>query len=173
MSRHSLRTHGLPRVSGVVCAVLLALGVTAVACQGEDEENWVQYNADGDEVEVEVGVEETLDPVTTILHSSSGQVEIGEAEVDPGGGPIGTEHLVVVEVYDDYENSVERATVRTDSPDRGEDEYEMDPDSADEGIYTTTLVSVGEEGEVRTDTLTFRLWYDSSEEDDESEDTGG
>lgn len=137
-----------------------------VACNKDDEVEYTQFNADDDEVTIEVGVDEELDPVETALNSSTGEVEIGWAEVRPGGGPIGTEHEIVVIVDDDYEDIVDKVTVRTDSGDRGEDEYDLDQDSADEGYYKVTLVTVGEEGEMRDDTLTFRLW-DAEEEDEE------
>lgn len=177
-------THGAPRRTphprrswGRWCGALVLPAALLVSsgCEEDQEPVWEQFNATDDQVSVEVGVEETLDAVTTFLHSSSGQVEVGEASVEPGGGPIGTEHLFVVQVYDDWEAQVERATVRVDSGERGVDEYEMTPDSADEGLYTTTLVSVGTEGETRTDTVTFRLWYDVSDEEEASggDDTGG
>ena len=34
----------------------------------------------------------------------------------------------------------------------------MDPDSADEGLYKLTLVSVGAEGELRNDVVRIKLW---------------
>jgi len=145
--------------------------LTLFACSEDVEVVYAQFNADTDVVTVQVGVEQTTEPVEIALHSTTGTVEIGTALIDPGGGPIGTEHVVIVEVSDDWENQVVRATVSADAGDRGEDEYTMEPDSADEGMYQLTLVSVGEEGEVRDDILTIRLWEeDLSEQDDE--DTG-
>ncbi len=158
----TLASSVLPAGTGISPWFLVFALLLGSACNGSDEIEWIQFNAEDDTVTIQVGVDEVQDTVSTVLHSTSGQVEVGVASVDPGGGPIGTEHFVVVEVYDDYEDTVGRATVRTDSGDRGEDEYEMDPDSADEGIYTTTLISVGDDGEHRSDILTFRLWYDSS-----------
>ena len=100
--------------------------------------------------------------------SSTGQVEVGLARVDPGGGPIGTNHDFVVEVYDEYQDVVDRASVRLKSPGRGEDEYDLEQDSADEGVYLVTLESEGAEGEQREDLLTFRLWTISeNQESDE------
>jgi hypothetical protein len=83
---------------------------------------------------------------------------VGLARVDPGGGPIGTSHEIVIEVFDAYQDVVDRASVRTSSPGRGEDEYDLDQDSADEGVYLITLESEGDLDELREDTLTFRLW---------------
>lgn len=143
----------------------LLLAVSLLACKKDEEITYDQFNASDDQVEVQVGVEEELDPVSTDLHSSTRELVIGWAEVRPGGGPIGTSHEIVVVIDDEYQNLVDRVSVRTDSPDRGEDEYDLDQDSADEGYYKTALVTRGAEGEVRTDVLTFRLW--------DAQDTGG
>src|SRR4030095_1122403 len=107
-----------------------------------------------------------------VLYSSTALVTVGSAKVDPGGGPIGTEHDIVVIVEDAYENVVDRVSVRTDAAERGEDEYDLDPDSADEGFYKLTLVSVGEPDEIRTDTFTIRLWDEDDDEDSGGKDTG-
>jgi hypothetical protein len=146
--------------------------VAAVGCNKKEEVTYTQFNADDEALEVEVGADEEAPARTIQLHSSTGEVTVGTAEVDPGGGPIGTEHELVVIVEDAYENVVDRVSVRTDSPDRGEDEYDLEADSADEGFYKTTLVSVGEPGEVRTDTLTIRLWDEDEDEDSGGKDTG-
>jgi len=144
----------------------LLLAASLLACKKDEVITYDQVNATDDQVEVQVGVPEELDPVTTDLHSSTGEVVIGTAEVRPGGGPIGTEHEILVIVTDDYQDLVDRVSVRTESASRGEDEYDLDQDSADEGYYKTTLVTRGSEGEVRTDMLTFRLW------DAQTSDTG-
>ena len=60
--------------------------------------------------------------------------------------------------------------MRTDSGDRGEDEYDLEADSADEGLFQIVLVSVGDEGESREDTFTIRVWENDSAD---SEDTTG
>jgi hypothetical protein len=139
--------------------LLLALGCTS------KEVTWTQYNADTDALNVQVGTTDLLPAVSTALHSNTGEVEIGTASVDPGGGPVGTRHVVRVEVGADYKDDVDRVSVRTTSGDRGEDEYDLTADSAGEGLYVYTLESVGEDGETRDDTFTFRLWSAS--------DTGG
>jgi hypothetical protein len=155
---------------GPAC-LILAGGLLGYDCQQDVEPNWVQFNSSEDTITIEVGSEQELEPVGCDLTSSVTGLVVGSAEVTPGGGPIGTEHTLLVIVGDDWENDVGRVTVRTDSGDRGTDEYELEPDPADEGYYGLTIVSVGEEGEQRSDTLTFRLWYDS-EEETSGDDTG-
>lgn len=144
---------------------MLWLVLSLVACDEESETSWTQYNADGDQVEIEVGVPELQPEVSTTLHSSTGQVEIGVASVDPGGGPVGSLHTVLVTVYADYSGDVGRVSVRTDSGDREVDEFDLDVDSTGTGIFKAELRSVGAESETRTDTLTFRVWTESSEGD--------
>lgn len=137
---------------------LLLLSWAAVGCNKDEGVQYDQYNADNDRLSIQVGIEELLDPIETPLMSSTGQVEVGLARVDPGGGPIGTNHEIVIEVYDAYQDVVDRASVRTASPGRGEDEYDLEQDSADEGVYLITLESEGAVDEEREDTLTFNLW---------------
>ena len=132
--------------------------LTLFACNKDDEVKYERFNGDGDVVEVEVGIDDLPDPVETAITSSTNEVDVGIAFVDPGGGPLGTDHGIVVEVFDEYETSVDRVTVRTKSPSRGSDEYQLTQDSADEGVWKTTLTTVGAEGEARTDTLVFLLW---------------
>lgn len=138
----------------------MLLAALLVACSQEEESTWEQYNATDNTLSVEVGVAEELPLVETTLTSNTGAVEIGTAWIDPGGGPIGTVHTIQVQVSEDYKDDIDRVSVRTASGDRGEDEYDLDKDSTGEGYWVTELESVGEEGEVRTDTLTFRLWQD-------------
>lgn len=132
--------------------------VALAACSKEVETEWVQFNAPDDLVSVEVGASDVGEAVTTDLHSTSGSVVIGSGTVSPGSGPIGTDHEVTVVVDDAYESIVTRATVRLDAGARGVDEYELDQDSADHGRWWVVLTSVGDEGETRTDTVTFRVW---------------
>lgn len=143
------------------------------SCNKETEVTYTQINGTSDSLEVEVGIDELLDAVQIPLTSSTGQVEVGYAWVDPSGGPIGTEHEIVVEVYDAYQDLVDRTSVRVSSPDRGDDEFDLDRDSADEGFYKIVLQTNGSDGELRTDTLTFRLW-DSDQDTDAvgTEDSG-
>jgi hypothetical protein len=130
----------------------------AVACNKDEGIQYDQYNAGNDRLTIQVGIEDLLDPEEIPLMSSTGQVEVGLARVDPGGGPIGTNHEIVIEVYDAYQEVVDRASVRTQSNGRGEDEYDLEQDSADEGVYLVTLQTEGAADEIRDDTLTFRLW---------------
>ncbi len=149
---------------------MLPLVLALCACTQDEETIYTQFNAEDDQLTISVGVESELEQVSTVLLSTTGTVEVGEAYADPGGGPIGTEHTLTVEVYDEWEDQVVRVTVRTDSGDRGEDEYELEPDSADEGLYQIKLVSVGDEGEVREDSFTIRLWEEDGSSS--SADTG-
>ncbi len=83
---------------------------------------------------------------------------VGTADITPCGGPIGTEHQIVVRVNNLYKDQVDQATVSISSGDRGEQECMMTPDSADEGLYRLTLVSTGSDDEVRNDTVSIKLW---------------
>lgn len=139
---------------------LLLLGLSLIAaCDGGDEETlYEQFNSKDDTLQVEVGVTERLEARETELYSNTGQTFIGLASVDSGGVPAGEIIRLVVEVDDAYEHIVDRVTVRVDSGERGEDEYEMEADLADEGLYVLELQAVADEGEQRTDTFTLRLW---------------
>jgi hypothetical protein len=150
-------------VSSLLRGSLVAGALVVAACDTDTETKWDQYNADDNTVDVQVGTTcdpSPCDPVETTLTSNTGAVEVGSGTVDPGGGPIGTLHTVEVVVSDDYAEDVGRVTVKTDSGDRGTDEYDLVKDSTGEGYWTTEIESVGEEGEVRTDTLTFRLYQE-------------
>jgi hypothetical protein len=149
---------------------LLALVGGCDLLQGETE--WIRFNAD-DQVEVRVTADSTLgDPVETDLHSTTGAVVVGRAEVDPGSGPVGTEHLVTVRVEPAWADVVGKVVVRTDSAERGVQEADLVRDSADHGLWVRSFLSLGAEGEERTDTFAFLLW---NEEDAASTpvDTGG
>ncbi len=155
--------------------MLVASLALLLACVEDDETSYVQYNGDDDSVEVQVGVDtvyvtdedgnEVAETASTVLTSSTGAVEIGMGTVDPSAGPIGSVHRVSVEVYEEYASEVDRVTVRTDSGDRGQDEYDLERDSAGEGWWVYELESVGEEGEERTDTLTFLLYQEEKTEE--------
>ena len=147
-------------------AVVLTL---LFACVEDDETSYVQYNGDDQSVTVDVGVEtryvlaedgvtEIPEVASVVLTSSTGTVELGTGTVSPSAGPIGTIHTVTVEVVEEYAADIDRATVRTDSGGRGEDEYDLERDSTGEGYWVFELESEGEDGEQRTDTLTFLLY---------------
>lgn len=138
-------------------STLLCLGI--LGCQQDEETVWVQFNATDDQLEVEITAAEDLgEAVSTELSSTSSTVVVGSASVDPGSGPVGTDHLVEVDVDFEWEDIIDRVSVRTDSGERGVDEYDLKRDSADHGHWWIELTSVGEEGEERVDVLTFRLW---------------
>jgi len=132
-----------------------------LACQNEDEIVWTPFNSDDNKLEIEVGVDQEQPAVSATLTSTTGEIQVGLADVSPGGGPIGTIHHVRVELFEDYALLVGRASVRTFSGSRGEDEYDLLRDSAGPGIWVYDLESTGEIGETRTDTFQFRLWEES------------
>lgn len=132
------------------------------ACTEETETSWTQFNAEDNTLEVVVGSVDELEAVDILLTSTTGEVQVGVASVDPGGGPVGTIHHVRAEVVDEFAEQVDRTSVRTSSGDRGEDEFDLVRDSAGIGIWVGEIQSVGDEGEVRTDTLTIRLWQEDS-----------
>lgn len=152
-------------------------GVFFWACQESEEENYNQFNAETDQLEVSVGIEEELEATTIELHSSTGQVIVGTATLTPGGGPIGTEHQLIVEVENTWETEVTRAVLVIDSGERGEKEYILNRDSADAGYHQVDIQSVGDIGEVRTDTFTIQLYVEegstgNSSNNSEDNDTG-
>lgn len=155
-------------LSGPATVLFACLGTAG--CNNDNETTWTQYNASDNIVSIEVGAVDVMEAVTVTLTSNTGEVELGTGTVDPGGGPIGTEHKITVVVAEDYAPDIDRASVRLDAGERGEDEYDLDADATGEGYWVLSLVSVGDEGEARTDTLTFRLW--TADEDTGGTDTG-
>jgi len=147
-----------------------------VACTTEDAATYTQYNAADNSVEVDVGSEtrtvlaedgvtELPEVASVALTSSTGAVQVGLGGVTPSAGPIGTLHTVSVTLDDAYAADVDRVAVLTKSGDRGSDEYDLERDSAGEGYWLFELESVGEEGEVRTDTFSFRLYVEDELEE--------
>lgn len=154
----------------VVALVLLS------ACEVVEEVTYTQYNGDDQSVSIEVGTDtryvldtdglsEVPEVSSVVLTSSTGAVEIGTATVSPSAGPIGTIHTARVEIVDEYAGEIDRVTVRTASGDRGEDEYDLERDSAGEGYWLFELESQGEDDEQRTDTLTFFLYEEVASEE--------
>lgn len=152
-------------------SVAFALFIGIAGCGGDEETEYQLFNCEDDFTLMYVGVpdvwtEEACDGVDSVqLRSSSCDIpanensnDVGEANITPCGAPIGTEHQIVVKVNSLYKDQVDRVSVRINSGDRGEDEYEMERDSANEGLYKLTLESVGSEGELRNDTIHFKLW---------------
>lgn len=132
------------------------VGSLACACDA-DKVEWRRFNNPADSVSIEVGPGDPTGPVVVELTSNTGAVVIGTATVDPGRAPVGTDHTLVLEVADDWEERIGRASV-TATGDRGVEEYELRQDSADLGFFDLTLTSLGEEGESRTDTWAIALW---------------
>jgi hypothetical protein len=123
----------------------------------------------GDADTGDTGAGDVPEVASVALTSTTESVVIGWGCISPSAGPIGTVHTIRVEVLDDYEAGVDRVSVRTDSGDRGEDEYDLDHDSADIGFWMREIESVGEEGETRSDTITFRLWSEIETTTDDTE----
>ena len=155
-------------------AALLLVGLI-LSCGDEETVQYERFNADGDTITLSVGAEDVLDAIEIDLHSTTGEVVIGTAKASPGGGPIGTEHTFVVAIDDDWQDQVDRVSVRIDSGERGEDEYDLEQDSADEGLYKLSLVSVGDEGEARDDVVEVHVWDvidDNDQASGSADDTG-
>ena len=151
-----------------------------LGCGEEEVTEYDLFNCEEDAAFIYVGLDEILDGDACAdkggyevdgdgiarfkLRSSScdlpDDVNVGEVAVSPCGAPIGTEHQIVVTVYEIYKQDIAKVSVQLESPGRGTDEYKMDPDSADEGLYKLTLVSVGSEGEQRDDLLRIKLWQE-------------
>ena len=138
-------------------------------CGGEEETEYGLFNCEEDETVVYVGIDEVwtgdacggVDSIP--LRSSRCELpddldgnEVSGSTSAPvwsnrNGTPSGAAQPI-------YKEEVDRASVVIDSPGRGVEEYDMDPDSADEGLYKLTLVSVGSEGELRNDVVRIKLW---------------
>jgi hypothetical protein len=154
----------------LVLVSLLTAGVSA-GCQADDAV-WVDFNAPDQTLVVQVTAEEVPlgEPVLIDLVSNVGGLPVGTAELDPGSGPVGTDHFLFVEVFDDFEELVGRASVEVaseavsdldgdgDQDSRGEGEFDLVRDSADPGVFALTLLSLGAPGEVREDEFTVHLW---------------
>jgi hypothetical protein len=82
---------------------------------------------------------------------------VGDVWIDPGTGPVGTEHQITLSIAEEFEERVTVARIEVSS-DRGEHTYDMVQDSAEGWRWVLSLTSLGVEGEVRTDSLRFRLF---------------
>lgn len=141
----------------MIFGLVFIAGLLPSSCANGDDDD-VRFNAD-DTIEVSITASTDLgEAVTADLHSTTGAVVIGTVTVDPGSGPVGTDHVVTVLVDDEFADEVDRADVLTDAGDRGIEEHSMVQDSAETGLWVRTLTSVGETGEARTDTFTIELW---------------
>ncbi|MEQ1564855.1 MAG: hypothetical protein ABMA64_04390 [Myxococcota bacterium] len=138
----------------------------------QEELTWVAFNADDQVLTIQVLPEgsPTGEAVSLDLLSNLGRTVVGSATVDPGSGPIGTSHLLTVDVLDEFEALVGRASVEVVSeavtdldgdgePDpRDNDGYDLRQDSADPGAYAITLQSLGDADEAREDEFVLHLW---------------
>lgn len=152
-------------------AIALLTTLAASGCKS-DEITWVPFNLEDQTLVVQVLPEgsDVGDPVSLGLLSNLGRTDVGTASIDPGSGPVGTEHVIAVDVLDDFEEIVGRVTVGVNPEatkdldgdgeieSRGSEEYELLQDSADLGAWQITVMSLGSTDERRDDTFTIVLW---------------
>ena len=147
--------------------------LASAGCKEDETIAYRLFNCEEDYTFVYVGADELLsgeacDGADLLqLRSSSCEVDVGTATVSPCGGPIETEHEIIVEVNTIYSHKIAKVTAVLDSGQRGEEEYKLTPDSANEGLYKITLISVGSEGEQRDDLLHIKLWEEDPNAGDE------
>ena len=142
---------------------LFGICLFGLGCGEESDSDLDQFNATTDAFNVSIAPDADLTPQEIELRSSTGQVIVGTALITPGGGPVGTEHQIVVEVADTWQGQVEEVIVSVDSGDRGIEEFTLKRDSADPGYHQIDIISVGEEGEVREDTFTVKLFANETQ----------
>jgi uncharacterized iron-regulated membrane protein len=141
-------------------AALVVAGLAVVGCQGEKEPELIQFNNKTDVLQIDVVDKDVFgDPEEIELLSNTSTVVVGVATVDPGSAPVGTDHQLIVQVDDTWQDVVTLVTVVAAADNRGKEEYELRQDSADHGVWVVTLTSIGDEGETRTDEMTIRLWH--------------
>jgi hypothetical protein len=58
-----------------------------LACTESDEVTYAQFNAETDQISIQVGSGEVLDATSVSLFSTTGTVEIGTATADPAAVP--------------------------------------------------------------------------------------
>lgn len=142
-----------------LAAVFFGLG-----CTSGSSTTWVQFDGDDDQLEVAIGPD-VLPAVAVDILSTTGAATVAGAAVDPGGGPVGTIHRVVVTVLGEYADSVGRVELLTDAGDRGAETIGLTQDSARTDLWVREVVSVGDEGEVRTDRFSFALYVAADDSD--------
>ena len=128
---------------------LFGICLLGLGCGEETEENYTQFNATTDTLTVSIAPDADDTTTQIELRSSTGQVVVGTAVLTPGGGPVGTEHQLVVEVADTWQGQVEEVVISLDSGERGIEEFTLKRDSADPGYHQIDLISVGEEDDDR------------------------
>ena len=148
--------------------------LSCTGCKKEEEITYRLFNCEEDSALIDIGADELLTEdqcESTPLQSSScldgDQETIGEAYIWPCAAPIGTEHDIFIRVDRPHDQKIAKATVRLESDGRGEDEYRMTQDSANEGLYKITLISVGSEDERRQDVVQFKLWEEDPNADND------
>ena len=150
----------------------LALALLVVAgCDGDDTVGLVRFNNVEDTLEIRVTPNEPPgDPVERELRSNTGATIVGLGSVDPGSGPVGTEHRVIVAIDEAFAESVIRVRIVA-TGERGEQRHSLLRDSASPGVWQLDVRSYGEPDEARTDTFAFELWRaaDPGEEPDVEE----
>jgi len=149
------------------------------ACGG-DELVPERFNADEQDLTVLVKddcTDEEAAPVQIPLLSAVGRIEVGFAEIEPGCAPLGSDHVLFVEVYDEYQDLIDEARVTaipqavSDLDGDGEDEardrstYVIPRDGADSGVFAITLRSRGARGEMREDRWRVSLLVFAEEEE--------
>lgn len=140
----------------------LSLGIlTAFACK-KDEVAWDAFNGEDDIATLQVTASgDPGEAVTIDLHSTTGAALIGDVRIDPGSGPVGTDHLVSLALFPEHEDRVTRVDVEiTPLPpsERFPITLSMEQDSAEKWQWILPITSYGVEGEVRTDELRFVLY---------------
>ncbi len=152
-----------------------------LAC-GDDELVPELFNADDQDITVLVQPEctdEELAPASLTLLSNVAKREIGIASVSPGCGPVGTDHDIVVEVFDDWQELVDEARVvaipeavsdldgdgERDARDRAT--YTLERDLSDIGLFALELRSLGAADEAREDRWRIRLLTFPEDAEDE------
>ena len=152
----------LRSTTSVRCVTLGFAGVLSLAACNNDEIEWERVNGNGDSLFVQVTPDDdTLgEPITIDLSPVIDRDNtLGTATVDPGSGPVGTEHELTVEVSEDFEELVQRVTVRVSAEGRGAEEWELQRDPAFIGTWGITVQSLGAPDEpVRDDEFNVRLW---------------
>jgi hypothetical protein len=154
----------------VLFAVLISLG----DCAADDTAGWIRFNDDDETLSVLVGPDTEADgsSMDRELRSTTGAVVVGTAVVTPASGPVGTQHTVLIDVLDEYEEEVGRATLVTNG-DRGEQVHELEQDSADKGLWQIDVRSLGAADEARTDIFTVKLWRAADEGETPDEEVEG
>lgn len=134
------------------------LAFTFGNCSRADDLAWQRFNSD-DEVSLSVTAEAELGPpVVGELVSTTGETIVGTVTIDPGSGPVGTEHRVVVDIGRAWEERVGRVEIEAVTEERGSRFLPLVQDSASAGVWVLDLRSYGVDGEARTDTFRVLLY---------------